>query len=97
MEKPLVDIPLNFYPNIKYMHGTPIEDMSVLANVYNLVLPISSFPYAIIRFNDNLKILFIYDIMVKSELVYWYAEDYYFNNMKYTIIENIEPNIHIIQ
>ena len=67
------------------MHGTPIEDMSVLVNAYNLVLPISSFPYAGIRLNDNLKILFIYDIMVESELVYWYAKDYYFKNMKFTI------------
>ena len=84
-ENPLVDILLNYYPNIKYMHGTPIEDMSVLVNAYNLVLPISSFPYAGIRLNDNLKILFIYDIMVESELVYWYAKDYYFKNMKFTI------------
>ena len=84
-ENPLVDILLKLYPNIKYMHGTPIEDMSVLVNVYNLVLPISSFPYAAIRFNDNLKNLFIYDIMVESELINWYAEDYYFQNMKFNI------------
>ena len=84
-ENPLVDILLNSYPNIQYMHGTPIEDMSVLVNVYNLVLPVSSFPYAAIRFNDNLKNLFIYDIMIETELVNWYAEDYYFKNMKYTI------------
>ena len=84
-ENPLVDILLKLYPNIKYMHGTPIEDMSVLVNVYNLVLPISSFPYAVIRFNDNLKNLFIYDIMVETISVRWYAEDYYFQNMKFNI------------
>ena len=84
-ENPLVDILLKLYPNIKYMHGTPIEDMSVLVNAYNLVLPVSSFPYAAIRFNDNLKNLFIYDIMVESELINWYAEDYYFQNMKFNI------------
>ena len=84
-ENPLVDVLLNLYPNIQYKHGTPIEDMAVLANVYNLVLPVSSFPYAIIRFNDNLKILFIYDIIINDELVNWYAEDYYFKNMKFTI------------
>ena len=84
-ENPLVDILLNLYPNIQYKHGTPIEDMAVLVNVYNLVLPISSFPYAAIRFNDNLKILFIYDIIVYEESVRWYAEDYYFKNMKFTI------------
>ena len=84
-ENPLVDILLKLYPNIKYMHGTPIEDMSVLVNVYNLVLPISSFPYAAIRFNDNLKNLFIYDIMVETISVRWYAEDYYFKNMKFNI------------
>ena len=84
-ENPLVDILLNLYPNIQYKHGTPIEDMAVLANVYNLVLPVSSFPYAIIRFNDNLKILFIYDIIINDILVYWYAEDYYFKKMKFTI------------
>ena len=84
-ENPLVDILLKLYPNIKYMHGTPIEDMSVLVNVYNLVLPISSFPYAAIRFNDNLKNLFIYDIMVETISIRWYAEDYYFQNMKFNI------------
>ena len=84
-ENPLVDILLKLYPNIKYMHGTPIEDMSVLVNVYNLVLPISSFPYAAIRFNDNLKNLFIYDIMVETISIRWYAEDYYFKNMKFNI------------
>lgn len=84
-ENPLVDILLKLYPNIKYMHGTPIEDMSVLVNAYNLVLPISSFPYAAIRFNDNLKNLFIYDIMVETISVRWYAEDYYFQNMKFNI------------
>ena len=84
-ENPLVDILLKLYPNIKYMHGTSIEDMSVLVNVYNLVLPISSFPYAVIRFNDNLKNLFIYDIMVETISIRWYAEDYYFKNMKYNI------------
>lgn len=84
-ENPLVDILLKLYPNIKYMHGTPIEDMSVLVNVYNLVLPISSFPYAVIRFNDNLKNLFIYDIMVETISIRWYAEDYYFKNMKFNI------------
>ena len=84
-ENPLVDILLKLYPNIKYMHGTSIEDMSVLVNAYNLVLPISSFPYAAIKFNDNLKNLFIYDIMIESELINWYAEDYYFQNMKFNI------------
>ena len=84
-ENPLVDILLKLYPNIKYMHGTSIEDMSVLVNVYNLVLPISSFPYAVIRFNDNLKNLFIYDIMVETISIRWYAEDYYFQNMKFNI------------
>ena len=84
-ENPLVDILINLYPNIQYKHGTPIEDMAVLANVYNLVLPVSSFPYAIIRFNDNLKILFIYDIIINDVLVYWYAQDYYFKKMKFTI------------
>ena len=84
-ENPLVDILINLYPNIQYKHGTPIEDMAVLANVYNLVLPVSSFPYAIIRFNDNLKILFIYDIIINDVLVYWYAQDYYFKKTKFTI------------
>ena len=84
-ENPLVDILLKLYPNIKYMHGTSIEDMSVLVNAYNLVLPISSFPYAAIRFNDNLKNLFIYDIMVETISIRWYAEDYYFKNMKFNI------------
>lgn len=84
-ENPIVDILLKLYPQIIFIHGTILEDASVLINVYNLILPVSSFPYSLIRMNNNLRKLFIYDIMFETGKVFWYATDYYLKSAKFNI------------
>lgn len=84
-ENPVVDIILKLYPKIKFIHGTIIEDASVLVNVYNLILPISSFPYSLIRLNNNLRKLYIYDILVEKEKINFYGTNYYFKSSNFSL------------
>ena len=77
-ENPIVDILLKLYPQIIFIHGSILEDASILINVYNLILPVSSFPYSLIRLNNNLRKIYIYDIMLEEEKIYFYATNYYF-------------------
>ena len=84
-ENPIVDILLKMYPQIIFIHGTILEDASVLINIYNLILPISSFTYSLIRMNNNLRKIYIYDIMVKIQKVFWYTTDYYLESDKLNI------------
>ena len=62
-ENPVVDRLLYLYPKIKYIHGTVLYDISVLVNIYNLVMPISTFPMVLIFLNNNLKNLYIYPLI----------------------------------
>lgn len=91
-ENPIVDELQKLYPKIKYIHGSPLEDASVLVNVYNLVLSVSSFSYSLIRLNDNLNKIFIYDIMTEMEKIFWYGTDYYFKFDNF-IIYKMEPSL----
>ena len=91
-ENPVVDELLKLYKRIKYIHGTPLQDASVLVYAYNLILPISSFPYALFRLNNNLKRLYIYDILVEKEKINWYGTDYYFQFDNFTIYK-MKPSL----
>jgi hypothetical protein len=84
-ENPIVDILLKMYPQIIFIHGTILEDASVLINIYNLILPVSSFTYSLIRMNNNLRKIYIYDIMVKIQKVFWYTTDYYLESDKLNV------------
>ena len=59
-ENPVVDKLLKLYPKIKYMEGTLEEAISIIINAYNIVMPVSSFPKTLIRLNNNLKNLYVY-------------------------------------
>ena len=54
-ENPIIEELLKLYKNITYIHGTIEEDASMIISAKNLVLPVSSFPIELIKFNDNLK------------------------------------------
>ena len=62
-ENPFVDALLKLYPNIKYIHGSVNEDLSVIINAYNLVVSISTFSFRIINLNGNLNNLYFYKII----------------------------------
>ena len=83
-ENPLVNILLEKYPFIKYIHGTILEDVSILTSAYNIVLPISSFSFSVIRFNDHLLNLWHFDIQVKNEQFGFYSRDEDLNFGKFT-------------
>ena len=91
-ENPIVDILLKMYPQIIFIHGTILEDASILINIYNLILPVSSFPYSLIRMNNNLRKIYIYDIMVEIEKIFWYTTDYYFKSDKLNIYK-MKPSL----
>ena len=61
-ENPVVDKLLKLYPEIKYIHDSVEGDISIIVNAYNLVMPVSTFPWTLIRLNYNLMNLYIYDI-----------------------------------
>ena len=91
-ENPIVDIILKLYPQIIFFHGTILEDASLLVNIYNLVLPVSSFPYSLIRMNNNLRTIYIYDIMGENTKIFWYATDYYLKLDKLNIYK-MKPSL----
>lgn len=62
-ENPVVDELIKIYPKIKYLHGSVIEDISVVIYAYNFVMPESSFPKTLIYLNNNLKNLYFYEII----------------------------------
>ena len=62
-ENPIVDKLLQLYPKIKYIHGNLELDISVIINAYNFVLPISTFPFTLIRLNNNLQNLYFYELL----------------------------------
>jgi len=75
-ENPVVDELLKLYPKIKYIHGNLEYDISVVINAYNFVLPISTFSSTLINFNNNLKHLYIYEILKRN---------FNFQNISFTI------------
>ena len=91
-ENPIVDILLKLYPQIIFFHGTILEDASLLVNIYNLIMPVSSFPYSLIRMNNNLRTIYIYDIMGENTKVFWYATDYYLKLDKLNIYK-MKPSL----
>ena len=62
-ENPVVDELLKLYPDIKYFHGKVEEDISLIVNAYNLVMPVSTFPMTLIWINNNLINLYVYEII----------------------------------
>ena len=62
-ENPTVNKLLELYPKIKFIHGTVEEDASVIIYSYNLVMPISTFPFTLVRLNNNLKKIFVYSLI----------------------------------
>jgi len=85
-ENPVVDELLKIYPNIKYMHGSIIEDITVIIHAYNFVMPISTFPMTLIWLNDYLKTLYIYDMM---DFNYFETFHYNLQYVNYTIFKMI--------
>lgn len=61
-ENPVVDKLLKLFPEIKYVHDSVEGDISIIVNAYNLIMPVSTFPWTLIRLNYNLINLYIYEL-----------------------------------
>ena len=85
-ENPVVDELLKLYKNITYMHGSIVDDITVIIHAYNFVMPASTFPMTLIWLNDYLKNLYIYDMM---DFDYFEAFHYNLKYVNYTIFKMI--------
>lgn len=62
-ENPTVNKLLELYPKIKFIHETVEEDTSVIIYSYNLVMPVLTFPFTLVRLSNNLKKMFVYSLI----------------------------------
>ena len=88
-KNPVLPALINKYPNIKFQSNNLEYDISLLAHAYNIVLSVSSFSISAIKFNDNLKNVYEFDICHLSEMylhlhhyIFKYPKKYYIYSMK---------------
>jgi hypothetical protein len=60
-KNPVIDKLIEKYPNVIYHQNTLEEDISYLANAYNIIGSVSSFVVSIIKINDNLEFYWEHD------------------------------------
>ena len=82
-ENPIISKLLNSYNNIKYFHGTVEEDVAIILSAKNLVLPCSSFSVELIKFSDNLKNVFEYNLLSKIDRNLWHFNDWHLKPLKF--------------
>jgi hypothetical protein len=73
-ENPTINKLLQLYPKIKFINGTVEEGISAIIYSYNLVMSISTFPFTLIRLNNNLRKIYMYSLY-----------DYDFNDINISI------------
>ncbi len=81
---PVIHYLIKEFPNIIYKKNSLGRDISYLSNAYNLVGSISSFSTTVIKFNDNLKNYWDYDLYRKSEKFCHLHHEYFDFNKKFT-------------
>ena len=86
-KNPVINHLLEEFPNIIYKKNSIIIAISYLTNAYNLVGSISSFAMTAIKFNDNLKKYWDYDIYRRSEKICHLNLEYYEFPRKFTIFQ----------
>ena len=91
-KNPVIDKILERYPNIIHKEQDLSTDIAYLSNAYNLVASVSSFFLVLVKFNDNLKKYFEYDIYKTSEKFIQLHHDFYYFPMNFTIYR-MEPSI----
>ena len=81
----VIDKLLNIYKNIEFKRHSIKFDISHLIYAYNLVASVSSFFISIIKFNDNVKNMWEYDIYRMSEKYKHLHHDFFKFPIKYNI------------
>ena len=82
---PVINVLIKEFPNIINKKNSLEKDISILCHSYNLVASASSFFLMAIKFNDNLKNYWEYDIFKNSHKIMFYHHDFYNIPIKYTI------------
>ena len=88
---PVINKLINEFPNIIFKKHRMSKDLAYLANAYNLVGSISSIIITIIKFNDNLKKFWEYDIYKNSGKFILLHHDFYDFPRNY-IIYKMKPS-----
>ncbi len=84
-ENPLIDILIKNFPYLIFTSNHLNEDLSILSSAYNIVASISSFLTTLIIINDNLNLLFEFDIYRLPEKYLHLHHDIYNYNINYSI------------
>ena len=91
---PIIDILLKEYQNIIYYKNQLKLDISYLINAYNIVGAMSTFINVLIRFNDNLKQYWEYNIYsLKSNIIHFHYSCYNFKK-KFTVFSMDSSDIY---
>ena len=93
----VLDALINKYKNIIFRHDNYETDIALLAHAYNIVASVSSFFFASIKLNDNLKNLWEYDIYRLLVKYYWLHHHFYKFNIKYKIYTMKPSDIYLNQ
>ena len=93
----VLDALINKYKNIIFSHINYETDIALLAHAYNIVASVSSFFFASIKLNDNLKNLWEYDIYRLLVKYYWLHHHFYKFNIKYKIYTMKPSDIYLNQ
>ena len=86
-DSPMIKKLINEYPNIIFKRNPKEVDMAYLSNAYYLINSVSTFAEANIKLNDNLKILWEYDLIRSSEKILYLRYDFFYVPRKFTIYQ----------
>ena len=81
----VLDALIGKYNKIVYKKNNYEYDIALLINAFNIVTSVSSFVISSIKFNDNLKHLWEYDIYRLCEKFRWLHHHFYKFDIKYKI------------
>ena len=62
-ENPIINRLFKIYPKIKYINNNEQLAIAIIINAYNLVISTSTFPITLIWLNNNLKNLYLYNLL----------------------------------
>ena len=93
----VLDALIGKYNKIIYKKNNYEYDIALLINAFNIVTSVSSFVISSIKFNNNLKNLWEYDIYRLLVKYYWLHHHLYKFNIKYKIYTMKPSDIYLNQ
>ena len=84
-ENPVINELLKLYNNAKYVEGNEEDHAGMILSAKNLVLGTSSFAIELMKFNDNLKNVFFYDLIEEKDKNYWHFSEKHWRPLKYNL------------